>query len=90
MPRPAWVIAESAALGHRIAISRAEAGLSQEALGDLAGVERRTIQRYEVGLRDPRYADLLLIASALQVPLSRLVPDVEPRPVAGDADRPGR
>ena len=36
-------------------------------------MDRRSIQRYEAGRRDPRYADLLLIADALNVPLADLV-----------------
>ena len=47
--------------------------MSQERLGDLIGVERRTIQRYEAGARDPRYTDLLLLADALDVDLADLV-----------------
>lgn len=47
--------------------------MSQERLGDLIGVERRTIQRYEAGTRDPRYTDLLLLADALDVDVTDLV-----------------
>jgi transcriptional regulator with XRE-family HTH domain len=46
---------------------RAKAELSQEALAELAGLERRSIQRYESGARDPRFSDLLMIAHALHV-----------------------
>jgi transcriptional regulator with XRE-family HTH domain len=37
------------------------------------GVERRTIQRYENAVTDPRYADLLLLAGALRVPVTDLL-----------------
>lgn len=36
-------------------------------------MERRSIQRYERGERDPRYTDLLLIADALGVTAADLV-----------------
>lgn len=72
-PYPDWVLTRRAQLGRRIADLRRSAELSQDQLADLAGVERRTIQRYEGGRRDPRFADLLLIAHALRVPLAELV-----------------
>ncbi|MFD9930122.1 helix-turn-helix transcriptional regulator [[Kitasatospora] papulosa] len=72
-PLPEWAIARRRTLGQRLATARRNAGLSQEQLGDLVGVERRTIQRYEGGSRDPRFTDLLLIADAIGVPLSDLV-----------------
>lgn len=39
------------------------------------GVERRTIQRYENAVTDPRYADLLLLARALHVHVADLLSD---------------
>ncbi|MFC9431089.1 helix-turn-helix transcriptional regulator [Streptomyces sp. NPDC056987] len=89
-PRPAWVVDECRALGHRIASVRVAAQMSQDDLAERAGVERRSIQRYESGRRDPRYADLLLIAYALDVQVEDLVRP-EPRPAStGDGGRPGR
>jgi transcriptional regulator with XRE-family HTH domain len=38
------------------------------------GVERRTIQRYEAAVTDPRYADLLLLADALDLHPAELLP----------------
>lgn len=72
-PRPDWVLTRRVALGHRIAQLRLAAELSQEQLGDMAGVERRTIQRFEAGTRDPTYSDLLLISHALRVHLADLL-----------------
>ncbi|MGW4028269.1 helix-turn-helix domain-containing protein [Streptomyces sp. NPDC004838] len=74
-PLPDWAIAARTRLGHRIATHRRAAGLSQDQLADRTGMERRSIQRYEAGSRDPRYTDLLLIARALDVPLAQLVAD---------------
>ncbi|MBV7671358.1 helix-turn-helix domain-containing protein [Streptomyces halstedii] len=70
---PEWAVTRRRELGQRLGDARRAAGMSQEHLGDLIGVERRTIQRYESGTRDPRYTDLLLLADALGVPLADLV-----------------
>ncbi|WP_327329825.1 helix-turn-helix domain-containing protein [Streptomyces sp. NBC_01201] len=72
-PLPEWAVARRRDLGQRLATARRNAGLSQEQLGNLVGVERRTIQRYESGERDPRFTDLLLIADALGIDLAYLV-----------------
>ncbi|MGW1039907.1 helix-turn-helix domain-containing protein [Streptomyces sp. NPDC002547] len=72
-PRPDWVLTRRVRLGHTIATLRAQAGLSQDQLAERAGIDRRSIQRYEAAERDPRFADLLLIADALQVPVADLV-----------------
>ncbi|NUQ95322.1 MAG: helix-turn-helix transcriptional regulator [Streptomyces sp.] len=72
-PLPEWALARRRELGQRIAERRHQAGLSQDQLAERVGVERRSIQRYERGERDPRFMDLLLIADALDVPLADLV-----------------
>jgi len=61
------------ALGHRIADLRRQQELSQERLADLAGMERRSIQRYENAQRDPQFSDLPLIAHALRVHVADLL-----------------
>ncbi|MDX3507494.1 helix-turn-helix transcriptional regulator [Streptomyces caniscabiei] len=83
-PYPDWVIERRLALGHRIATIRGRRRFSQDDLAETAGVDRRSIQRYEAGTRDPRYADLLLIANALDIGIAELVQD----PAAGAGDRP--
>jgi transcriptional regulator with XRE-family HTH domain len=60
-------------LGHRIAARRRELGLSQDNLADRIGMERRSVQRYEAGSRDPGYSELLLIAQALEVSVADLI-----------------
>lgn len=70
--RPDWVRAKQVALGKRIADLRRGAELSQDQLADLIGVERRTVQRWENAVTDPRYADLLLIAHALRIHVTDL------------------
>lgn len=72
-PRPDWVRQRQIALGRRIADLRRQAELSQDQLATLMGVERRTVQRYENAVTDPRYADLLLIAHALRVHVADLL-----------------
>ncbi|WPW27528.1 helix-turn-helix transcriptional regulator [Streptomyces atratus] len=71
-PLPAWVLTRRSALGHRIAALRGAAGMSRDQLAELAGLERRSIQRYEGAVRDPRYSDLLLISRALNVTVAQL------------------
>lgn len=71
-PYPAWVLTRRLQLAHRIAVLRTAASLSQDQLAVRAGVDRRTIQRYEAATRDPRFPDLLLLAAALDVPLNEL------------------
>lgn len=72
-PRPDWVRQRQITLGRRIADLRRQAELSQDQLAALMGVERRTVQRYENAVTDPRYADLLLIAHALRVHVADLL-----------------
>lgn len=45
--------------------ARKKMGLTQRELASLAGVATITIQQYELGKREPRYAQLELIAKAL-------------------------
>lgn len=71
--RPDWVRNKQIALGHRIGDLRRAAELTQDDLADRMGVERRTIQRYENAVTDPRYADLLLLAHALRVHVTDLL-----------------
>lgn len=73
--RPDWVRHKQIALGRRIGDLRRAADLTQDQLADRMGVERRTVQRYENAVTDPRYADLLLLARALRVPLADLLAD---------------
>lgn len=73
LPPPDWALARRAVLSRRLATLRHERGLSQDAVAEAAGIDRRSVQRYESGARDPRFMDLLLIADALGVTLAHLV-----------------
>ena len=54
---------------------RQEQGLSQEALADLAGLDRKTVNRIEQGVHSARLDNVWLIADALNVDISQLFRD---------------
>ncbi|MEV6791221.1 helix-turn-helix transcriptional regulator [Streptomyces sp. NPDC051320] len=75
MPReelPQWVHDRRRELGDRIRDLRDEAGLTQEQFAERSGIDRRTLQRYERADTEVPYSALLLIAHALEIPLSDL------------------
>ncbi|MBT2395352.1 helix-turn-helix domain-containing protein [Streptomyces sp. ISL-100] len=72
-PPPAWVLAQRRTVGDRIRAARLDAQLSQVKLGELVGVDHKTIHRIEHGTSDPSLGVLLLIADAIGVPLADLV-----------------
>lgn len=55
---------------------RTERGLSQERLGELAGLHRTEISLLERAARDPRLATIAMLAAALDVAAGRLVEDI--------------
>lgn len=57
----------------RIVALRKGKGLSQEKLAERASINLRTLQRLEKGETEPRGDTLRLIASALEVPVERLI-----------------
>jgi transcriptional regulator with XRE-family HTH domain len=67
------VVERRRVLGQRIFDFRRAAGLSQEQLANRVGLDRRSIQRYESGNRDPRFTDLVLLATAMGVTVEELV-----------------
>ncbi|MFX4294118.1 helix-turn-helix transcriptional regulator [Streptomyces bohaiensis] len=74
---PRDVVARRRVIGDRIRVARLHANLSQERLGEAAGIDRRTVSMVETGATSPRLDWLLLMADALGMPLSRLVRDEE-------------
>ena len=58
---------EHAALGEAVRLARVEAGLSQEALVDAAGVHITVLGDVERGVGNPNYETLLRLARALGV-----------------------
>jgi transcriptional regulator with XRE-family HTH domain len=72
-PLPDWVLTRRRAIGDAIRAARNTRRLSQEKLGELAGLDRKTINRIEQGTHSPHLDHLLLVANALDVPLADLV-----------------
>jgi transcriptional regulator with XRE-family HTH domain len=70
-----WVIARRRAVGDRIREVRLWHNLTQEALGERAGMDRQAINRIEQGHASPRLDTLIRLAAALDVPLAELVGD---------------
>lgn len=72
-PPPDWVIDCRRVIGDHIRAARLESNLTQEKLGELAGVDRQSINRIEQGHQSPLLDTLIRIADALDVPLADLV-----------------
>ncbi len=71
--QPEWVLARRRALGDNLRAARKAAKLSQEALAELAGLDRQAINRIEQGHQAALVDNLFRIADALGVPLADLV-----------------
>lgn len=71
-PLPDWVLIRRRQIGDHIRAARKARKLSQEKLGELAGLDRKTINRVEQG-HGTVVDHWLLIAHALDVPLRDLV-----------------
>lgn len=75
--------------GANLAYLRSEAGLSQEALGFLAGLHRTEISLLERGTRVPRVDTLVKLAGALDLPAERLLHGIDWRPASAEPGRFG-
>ncbi|WP_063735641.1 helix-turn-helix domain-containing protein [Streptomyces sp. RTd22] len=78
-PPPDWILARRRAVGVRIRAARTWRNLTQERLGERAGMDRQAMNRIEQGHQAPGLDTLIRIADALDVPLAELVQGVEPR-----------
>ena len=67
------VLARRRAIGEQIRTTRRTAKLTQEALGERAGVDRQSINRIENGHQAASIDTLIRIAYALDTPLADLV-----------------
>lgn len=67
------------AFGKAVKAERENAGWSQELLGDYAGLDRTYVSGLERAVRNPTLATMEKIASALGVPLSKLIAEAERR-----------
>lgn len=63
--------------------AREEAGLTQEELAFLSGLDRTTISQVERGKALPGLESLIRLAGALEMEPSELIPDVRWAPPAG-------
>lgn len=72
-PPPDWVLARRRAVGEQIRTARRAQGLSQERLAELAGMDRQAVNRIEQGHASAKLDNLIRLAHALNVPLSKLV-----------------
>lgn len=72
-PTPDWVHTRRRQIGDRLRHARKTVGLTQETLAERIGRDRKSVIRWENGYSVPDLEDLLLIADALDVPLSQLV-----------------
>ncbi|CAL9442313.1 helix-turn-helix domain-containing protein [Streptomyces sp. NPDC088935] len=70
---PDWVTHRLRLLGRRIRVQREALGVSQDGLGERTGLGGRRIDQVEQGADDATLDDLILIGSALDVPLAELV-----------------
>ncbi|MFJ2292078.1 helix-turn-helix domain-containing protein [Streptomyces sp. NPDC087894] len=72
-PLPDWVLPRRQQIGATIRAAREQAGLTQIQLGELAGMDHKTVHRIEYAVTDPSLTMLLRLAAALDLPLDDLV-----------------
>lgn len=70
---PDWVLQQRRAIGDSVRAERTRQKLTQERLAELAGLDRKTVNRIEQSTHATLIDHLTLLAHALDVPLSRLV-----------------
>jgi putative transcriptional regulator len=70
--RPDYVRERREAFGDVVREHRVAAGLSQEALAERCGVDRKSISRMETGTFSPRLDSVFNVADALDIPVSEL------------------
>lgn len=66
--------------GDNLRSARERGGLSQAALGRIAGVSSSEVSRLEAGIREPRLTTIVSLARALDVEGAELVRDLAERP----------
>jgi transcriptional regulator with XRE-family HTH domain len=67
---PCLALRPEAPFAQRLKACRLAAGLSKKGLADRAGVTRAAVQKYEDGLSEPRFAQLVRLTRALGPKLS--------------------
>jgi transcriptional regulator with XRE-family HTH domain len=77
----------AAAFGELLLATRREAGITQEELAHLSGLDRTTVSQLELGKASPRLETLIRLAGALDVDPRDLVPPIRWAPPS-DSPRP--
>lgn len=72
-PLPPWVLARRREIGVRVRDLRESRGLTIDQLADRAGIDRKTVIRTELARHAVSIDYLMVIAKALDVPLSHVV-----------------
>lgn len=72
-PPPDWVLTRRRAIGERIRTVRVAARLTQQQVAERIDMDRATYNRIEQGHAAALLDSLILIAAALDIPLSYLV-----------------
>jgi putative transcriptional regulator len=72
-PPPDWVLQVRRRVGHNVRDVRSDMGWSQETLGEVTGLDRKTISRIENAQFATSIDHMALIARGLRVSLHRLV-----------------
>ncbi|MFF9146307.1 helix-turn-helix domain-containing protein [Streptomyces sp. NPDC014861] len=70
---PDWVLTRRAAFGVRVRDARMHANLTQQAVCELSGLSRWTVQEVEAGRSSPTLDTLFLLADAIGVPAADLL-----------------
>lgn len=68
---------DATGFGVRLRALRAAKGLTQEALGELAGMRYQVIAKLERGAHEPKWATVLKLADALGVDVSEFRSEAE-------------
>jgi putative transcriptional regulator len=71
-PRPDHVRERREQFGDMVRERRLAAGLSQEALAERCGIDRKSISRMETGAFSPRLDSVFNVAEALNIPVGEL------------------
>lgn len=78
------------AFGEILSAARQEAGLTQESLAHLAGLDRTAISQLERGEAAPRLESIVRLAGALNIDPCALIPAIRWKPPAAPPAPQGR
>lgn len=67
-------------LGNKIHEKRKEKGMSQEELANILGITKASISKYELGIREPSFSQMIKIANAMSIAPLSWVKEILPAP----------